>query len=295
MTKDEQIRNLCKSIMFEQRSKLAHIFDFIGLRILAALLFYLVFRTLMHQLWGAVLLALIGTVMVSVAAHMMQSARLERFTRDTRKTFTRNILLEKLIVMPRDELYSWCARLAWRTGAYRVTGQVAQGLIVERLGERILFSLCRRHPKSQLMPQDVLDFYHALADTNTTSGVLLSTAPLNADCKSFLSRLDKDITLCGPDRLVSLAQNSELFLSESSLEDELIKALQEHLDARRNTFERFKKEFLLPAKAKRYGLCGLIILLGGVLIGQVLYYAVFSSACFGLALLSLFHGRQRSA
>lgn len=295
MTKAEQIRSLCRDIMLQQRSRVAHIFDYIGLRVLTALLLYMVFRTLLHQAWGAAALALIGTAMVSLIAYMVQNARLDRFTEETRKKFTRNLLLEKLIVMPREELYAWCGRLAWRTGGYRIADQVPQGLIIERFDERILFSLCQQHPQSQLMPQDVLDFYHDVLTTNATSGVLLSTAPLNTECKPFLSRLEKDITLCGPERILSLAKNFDLLPPENALEDDLIRELQEHLTMRRESFQRFRKEFLLPAKAKRYGLCGLIILLGGVLIGQTLYYAVFASACFALALLSLLRGKQKNA
>ncbi|MFZ5974445.1 MAG: hypothetical protein ACOYU3_03420 [Bacillota bacterium] len=295
MTKAEQIRSLCKDIMLQQRSRVAHIFDYVGLRLLTALVLYMIFRTMLQQVWGAVALALIGAAMVSVIAYMIQCVRLERFTEQTRKEFTQNLLLEKLIVMPRKELYAWCGRLAWRTGGYRIADQVEEGLIIERFSERILFTLCQRHPQSRLMPQDVLDFYHAVNKTDATSGVLLSTAPLDADCNPFLSHLDKDITLCGPERVLALARNLDLLPAETALEDELIRQLKEHRDKRRENFQRFKKEFLLPAKAKRYGLCGLIILLGGMLIGQTLYYAVFASACFALALLSLLRGKQKNA
>ena len=206
MTKAAQIRNLCRDIQRQERSRAARIFDFIGLRVLSLLVLYLVFRMLLPQLWGAVVLALIGTAMVSIAAYMIQNTRLDRYTEKTSREFTDNLLLQKLIVMPREELYAWCSQLAWRTGGYRTVKEVAQGLIVERFSERILFGICRRHPKSQLTPQDALEFYHALGDTGTASGVLLSTAPLSDDCKAFLSRLDRDIALCGPERLLSLAR-----------------------------------------------------------------------------------------
>ena len=296
MSKAAQIRSLCRDIQRQERSRAARIFDFIGLRVLSLLVMYLVFRMLLPQLWGAVVLALIGTAMVSIAAYMIQNTRLDRYTEKTSREFTDNLLLQKLIVMPREELYAWCSQLAWRTGGYRTVKEVAQGLIVERFGEHILFGICRRHPKSQLTPQDALEFYHTLGDTGTASGVLLSTAPLSDDCKAFLSRLDRDIALCGPERLLSLARRYGLLPADDTLEDELISELRAHYEARRANFSRFKKELLLPAKAKRYALCGLIILLGGLLIGQLLYYAVFASACFGLALLSLFRGgRQKRA
>lgn len=296
MTKAAQIKSLCRDIQRQERSRAARIFDFIGLRVLSLLALFLLFRMLLPQLWGAVVLAVIGTAMVSIIAYMVQTARLDRFTEKTRKEFTDSLLLQKLIVMRHDELYAWCAQFAWRTGGFRTVERVPQGLIAERFDERILFNVCQRHPKSEATPQDVLEFYRALSDTDTSSGILLSTAPFNDDCKTFLSRLDRDISLCGPERVLSLAKHFDLLPAESTLEDELIKELKAHYENRREKFARFKKELLLPAKAKRYALCGVIILLGGLLIGQLLYYAVFASACFGLALLSLLRGgRQKRA
>lgn len=295
MTKTEQIRKLCKDIMSQQRSKAAHVFDFIGLRLLSLLGLFLVFRMLLPQIWGAIFLAVLGTAMLSLAVFMVHNTRLERFIERTRSEFTQKLLLERLMVMSRKDLRAWCARLAWRTGGYRVVGATEDGLIVERFRERILFTLLQRHPQSRLTPQDVLEFYHAVVRAQVSAGVLLSTAPVSEDCKPFLARLERDITLCGPERVLRLSSGMDFMPDEDTLNSELILELKARHAANKEKFQNFRKQILLPAKARRYGLCGLIILLGGILIGQTLYYAVFASACFGLALLSLIRGRRESA
>ncbi len=163
MTKAAQIRNLCRDIQRQERSRAARIFDFIGLRVLSLLVLYLVFRMLLPQLWGAVVLALIGTAMVSIAAYMIHRHALDRIPK-RQQEFMDNLLLQKLIVMPREELYAWCSQLAWRIADTDRCRRGRRALSSSASANASSLASAWRHPKSQLTPQDALEFYHALGD-----------------------------------------------------------------------------------------------------------------------------------
>ncbi len=295
MDKQEQITQLCKTLMYQKRSRLAHAFDFIGLRLLSLLILFFVFSTLLTQFWGAVALSIIGTLMLSIVSHVRNNIRVNTFTKQTTDEITKRILLDQLILMNKEDTIKWCSRLAWRIGGYTVVRYTPNGIIVRRGSQTILFALKQRHYDNLIMPQDILDFYHAVMRLNTDAGVLLSTAPTSAECSSFLSRIDADITLCGPDRVLKLAKDSRMLTKDRDIEDIVIKELNKDIELNKKRFDNFKKQILLPAKSKRYAMCGLIILIGGLIIGQPLYYTIFSSACFGLAIFTFFSGQRKRA
>ena len=102
--------------LFGNRNLLARTIDFLALRLLLFVGFLIWFTLQTSDTTLGMILAAVGTGMVSVALALFKSIRLDRFIEEKRTELKYHYLFEQMVLMPKEQFFALLRELARSMG-----------------------------------------------------------------------------------------------------------------------------------------------------------------------------------
>ena len=285
-----QIRQYYRQMLFGNRSLLARSIDFIALRLLLFFGFLLWFTLQTSNTVLGMILAAVAVGMVSVALALYKSIRLDRFIEEKRAELKYHYLFEQMVLMPKNRFFALLRELA-RSMGYETQLEMEQGLLCENGKTPCFLFALQNHPENPVSAQQVLDCYRTAKQLELSECILISTAPLHRDARSFLTSIhDLSFDIWNRQRLLSLARRQNLLPDDNAVETALIA----EMERKRLDLKKFKRQAFQATRVRAYLGCGLILFFATIVTGQHLYYPIMGSLCFFMAFVSYFTGTRSS-
>lgn len=285
-----QIRQYYRQMLFGNRNLLARSIDFVALRLLLFFGFLIWFTLQTSNTTLGIVLAAVGTGMVSVALALYKSIRLDRFIVEKRTELKYHYLFEQMVLMPKGRFYALLRELA-RSMGYETQLEMEQGLLCENGQTPCFLFALQNHPENPVSAQQVLDCYRTAKQLELNECILVSTAPLHKDARSFLLSIqDLSFDVWNRQRLLALARRQNLLPDDEAVEAALLQAMER----KRLDLKKLKRQAFQTTRIRAYVGCGLILFFATIITGQHLYYPIMGSLCFFMAFVSYFTGTRSS-
>jgi hypothetical protein len=265
--------------MFRNRSALARALDFVLLRAAIFLAAYLAAYSSLRHKTAALLLALLAVLLYSVAARMINGMRLERFKEKHMKQLRQKYLEESLVLLPRKDFLSLCAAYIKDTLGMEVS-QKSDGSLH---APDTMITARQLYGNQKTGVQAILDLYQSAQKSSAKKALLLCTAPFDEEAQAIARRIPGlDIHLAGLEELVAYSKTT----SFAPHDEEIRERIREEMQKRPLRLSSLREKALSTAKARRYLLLGVLLVLLSFLTGYRVYYQIAAAVCASLAALS---------
>lgn len=261
-----------KRKLYGGRSAFARAMDFLSLRVIALLLCYLHFSSVIANTVMAALMSLVALCFACVALELGKSLRMDRFIRKERAGIAAEVLKKRLLLMPREEQLNHLRRYAKANPA--------------RFGEsEIIFTL---HKTSPVTEDNVLAAGSAAKRRGACAVTILHTGPLSDAARALATEY-------GGVKIAFLAL-SDILLEE---ERKLLAPTEEELDAlilsREEGLRRKRKAALSrpfeKGRTGRYLFCALGLFAASFFVRYPLYYRLMAAACVSFGAMAYVVGQ----
>lgn len=232
------------------------ILDYIALRAILFLACYLMLRQQLPEGHAAWLLAAISLIAASLLIRILREALYARFKARERKRLLRQVLLDRLMLLPTNEFLRLCDTIL-------EFGRIPCPLQCAEPADR----------------DAVLRFARAAGDRPIS---LFSTAGFTKGAEAFAARGDIDVRLVPVEKLLTAAERSRACPTEEELEAEIVRLASAGRVKRR----RAAAQPLTGVRVNKYLLTAALLTGASFLAGYALYYRLLAGLCMLLALLS---------
>ncbi len=270
--KDKRILNdYYKRRFYSGRGAFARAADFIALRLILFIAFYLWFSFNTPSALISVVLSAASLGAICVLAELIKAVRLERFIEKENADIARRLFIEGLCMLPRDEF---------------------MGIIREhiRQNKADFGTKCLIYAVQTASPIDeetVLRAYRASRERGAARLAIFSASTVSEAARAIASRCD------GIDVVFTDAKALSLSAQLPDLADVHAYILTRSAENRRTRRKRASNA-LGAGRAVRYALCAAVLFTLSFFVSYSLYYRSLAMASASLATLSLFLNRTRS-
>ncbi len=265
---NKQILRYYKKKHRNGRSAFARMMDGAVMLMIFTFASYLWFRSVIESETIAIIVCAATAFLFLTAMLLYKSMSFEKFMKAERKRLEDETILERLQLLSEGEFIDVVK-------AIQASEPIARG--------KTVYTLRRT---SKILPDTILAFYRK-AKRQRDSGVLvLSTAPYDKETVALVARLDMDIVLYEPNKLVQMAQETAaLKVSDEDIQMRIVSFLEKQ-DKRK----MLQSQAFINKSAVRYFVCAGILFGVSFITDYVLYYRMLSAMCSLLGTTALFVG-----
>ena len=284
---NKTLRGYYKRMLYQNRGPVARGLDFLALRLVFFLSFWILFGQSLHSLWQGAVMALIATLAISAAIEVAKERKLAAFIQRKRRELSQEYWLEQLVLMDGKEFSSLVVELIGSMG-YTVKGRLRGALICENQGEISMVFPVQYHQSYSISPQDALDMYRMAHSKEIEDIVVVATCPMADETRTFLHKLyPTRFSVLSRATLLKAAERTGKLPSPAATENALLEALRQN----EMSLQKLRMQALYSGKTKAYLFCGLVLLATTYFTGFNLYYPFVAALCFLLAFVSHYHTR----
>ena len=259
------------------RSRAAALIDAVVLRFFLYAALYLWFRSTIPDRLYAALFTVVCAGLLSAALMLWRRLNLERFREKEILRLRQQILLERLLLLPEEQLHT-----------------VANALFeLEAYDSKTTYPALLRQVQP-ITPDDLLVHFLCAQAAEKKQMLVLSTAPIPKETRAFSKRLPIRTIVLPPEALCRLAEKTVL----GSVSEEELEAYILHLVKDTRPDRRFLQEqAFFGGRAKTYLFGAVLLLILSFLTNYTLYYRLLSGLCAGLFAVSLWldpHGAKNA-
>jgi len=239
---------------------LAQAVDYVTVRLVALVAFYLWFRSIMPGRSLAWLMTLVAFSIFLLAARLWRMESRDRFIQKERKEIAKRILRERLLFLPRQELLELVRRLR------------PEGVD----GNSALYCL-RKADKADA--DDVLRAYEAACRVQSEGLLLCACCELEPAAHALCKRLPMKVDVVSQKELLACMEKQE-----NAVQDAQIDAyIQTEISAQKQERGKIWQGAISGARAGKYAATAAILFAASFLSGYSLYYRVMAITCLMLA------------
>ncbi len=285
---DNKIKMFYKTRMSQGKTRLARILDMVVLHLGLFGIAYVYFLYLSRSVIAALVFAIAVVMLCSFALYLIRRGKLNRFIETQQKLLREKIAMEKLVMMERNSFIS-SMRMVLSSNGYEPIFCRNDEILAIKNGGRYMIKLFQYHPSHSLEAQDILETYLSAKRSGYTKCMIITTSPLSKDAESAMRRIDDlDIGTLAMQELYEMAGELGLLPSDEELENAVFAEMEEQ----RIQWSKVREKAVIPQKAKKYAVCGLIMLLASLITKYATYYYAFALVCFILAAFVAYKSRR---
>lgn len=255
------------------RGTAARVIDFVMFRLFLVTLLFLITLYFFRSIKAAVLISIFLTAAASLALTAVNRKRIKRYIVKDLARIREKCLLEMLTFMTSGDFAAYMSRLLdglsdmkrWTNG------------FTAYLGQKKVY-VFHNHPKTRIEAADIIG---VLRESDGPL-VIVALSEYHEDVKTICAAAKRCVTLVPGSGVLKLAAQKDMLPDEEAAQQRAENEMKESL----LTFEMLKSSALNKAKAARYVVCGVVVLLWSLVTGFRFYYPIIAAACFVLALLS---------
>jgi len=247
--------------MYKGRGALARGVDFIALRVIALVAFYLWFLSLTGKMNMSVALSLICVAVFSVAAAFAKSLRTESFIEKERKRLAREHMRQALALLPLERFMAAAKACAPDEDIF-------------------LYAFRQTGP---LTPDDVLKAYRLAEKRGFARAAVFSAGDISEEARTFARRLPGfDMQLMPPDTLLGQAEALGLTPDAAAIDRMIVDLYHAQKQKRKAVLAApFSK-----GNAKKYLILAAALTAASFLTSYPLYYRLLAGVCMSFAAIS---------
>ena len=254
-----------KRSLYGSRSVLARAVDFIILRAMLFIIFFLWFSTRMGASALSYLLSAILVLLFSIAAAMFESIRMDACKRRVNARLVQEIIRERILLMTPGDfsamVHSYCR-------ANR-----------EAYGDDCM--VCPLQRSEKLNRDTMLCVYRAARRRGYKTVALFSPAPVSEEAESLIKRDDIVIIPQGDAVFSAMAEMNKLTPDEAAVRARILSQVREKREERKKSANPF-----IIGRVRRYWLGSAVLLTASFFVEYTLYYRLMAAVCATFASLS---------
>jgi len=257
---------------------LARAIDFVMFRIFIALIIFFIFLFLSHSFIASVLISIFLTIAAGAVLQLVKQRRLRTFIQRDLNRIKEKCLLESLTFMTLKEYSAYLNELI---GGFFDVKRCRVGFTAQKDDRKII--AFHNHPLTKIDVNDLLNFLRSCRQPI----VIISLSDFNEETKTLCKSMKQEISLISGKQLLELARKKNMLPDEETAE----RRAEEEMRDTILTIDALKKTVLDKTKARRYIICGVIVLLWSIVTGFRIYYPIIAVLCFVLAVFALKNSR----
>lgn len=267
-------------------SILARLLNLIFAEALIILLWYIWFLNRLNRPLTALVLTVVLTLLLNISYWLHKRKRLDKKRHAIRNKVARDHLLDKLIRQSPDEFKWQMLRLILKipgTGNIKAKDEFLETTIK---GKKIAIGYYNDQFADDVSPQILFTFLGKIKGAGYREAIYLTSGVYSDKCKEYVQKKKKPkLHLLDKHDLLDIMEKVDA-IPDDDVIDALIYKKLEHST---QDYSRLRKEILAPRRTKSYLGYALFFAIGSVIINVFkLYYIIFSTLFFALALISWF-------
>ena len=260
MREKRALKRYYKRKLYGGRNAFARALDFLSLRLVGLLVFYLHFSTIIANHVMAFLMSLVAIVFACVAIELVKSIRMDRFIEKERGQIAKEACKKKLLSMPREEQLQRLRRYAKENPG--------------RFGEaEIIFTLRRVSPVTE---DDILSAATAARKRSAARVTILHTGAISESAQALAADYPGiHISFLALEDILSAGDKQALLPTDAEIDAMILARLEAEREKRKSALSRpFER-----GRTGRYLLCALGLFAASFFVRYPLYYRLMAAAC----------------
>lgn len=259
------IRQYYKRRMYKGRSAVARALDYIGFRLIAFGALYLWFYSIAPNQLLTVTLSLISVAIISIAAELYKSLKMESFIKKERTLIAEKHMQVYFTLMPREEYI-----------------KAVQSVLME--DETFIYAV---QAAQELEPDAILNIYRMAAQRGAKTIKIVTTNDVGEKAASYARTLpDIDIKILSAVSVLGKGDSPFFSVTEEEIDGHI---LGEYIlmHSRRKLLRTVPFQKI---RTRRYIITALVLIAVSFITEYALYYRLLASACLSFAGISWWTG-----